>query len=201
MRMRYARWFSKRIGIGALLLGLAGCARTEPARFYTLSPLPGGQGSGAKPCLTLGLGPVTLPHYLDRPQIVTQTGSNEMKLADFDQWTEPVDRTFVRILGENLSALLCVEEVIEHPWKGSEQVDVQLTVNVARFHGMADGTAILQAQWTLSKDLDDKTVVKRQSKISVPIEGSGYGALVAAQSRALEKLSMEIAAEIRAISR
>jgi hypothetical protein len=181
-----------------MFLGVVGCASTEPARFYTLSPLPGTQAPAAKPCLTLGLGPVNLPQYLDRPQIVTQTSAHEMKLGDFDQWAEPLEKTFARTLGENLSAFLCVEAVLEYPWKGSERVDYQVTVTVGRFHGMPDNSALLQAQWTVAKGDSEKTVAKRQSSIRIPVDGSGYAALVAAQSRALEKLSGEIAAEIKA---
>jgi uncharacterized lipoprotein YmbA len=184
-----------------LLVGMAGCATTEPARFYTLSPLSGGQAQAAKPCLTLGLGPVNLPEYLDRPQIVTQTSANEMKLGDFDQWAEPLEKTFARTLGENLSALLCVEEVVPYPWKGTDRVDYQVTVTVGRFHGTPDNAALLQAQWTVAKGESEKALAKKQSHIRIPVEGSGYAALVSAQSRALEKLSTEIASEIRAASK
>jgi uncharacterized lipoprotein YmbA len=197
MKMRDMRRFEMGILLWTLLLvGVVGCATTEPARFYTLSPLSGAQAP-AKPCVTLGLGPVSLPEYLDRPQIVTQTSANEMKLGDFDQWAEPLEKTFTRTLGENLSALLCVEEVIQYPGKSADGVDYQVTVNVGRFHGMADGTALLQAQWTVAKEGSEKTITKKQSNIRIPVEGSGFAALVAAQSRALEKLSTEIASEIR----
>jgi len=73
-----------------LSLILAGCAKTPPSRFYTLSPLSGSEAkAGAEKedhDLTIGVGPITLPDHLDRPQIVTRESSNVIELAEFDRW-------------------------------------------------------------------------------------------------------------------
>ena len=95
-----------------LMVTGAGCSRTAPARFYMLSDLRGASEAGApmatqSPCLTLGIGPIEMPDYLDRPQIVTQLGPNELHLGDFDQWAEPLGKTFMRTLSDNLASLLC----------------------------------------------------------------------------------------------
>src|SRR5437773_11975321 len=55
------------------LLVLSSCANTPPTRFYVLPSLTAADtaslSSTVKPDLTVGVGPVTLPPYLDRPQI------------------------------------------------------------------------------------------------------------------------------------
>ena len=89
------------VTLGALAAGLAlaGCADGQPTRFYTLSPLeasPCGASPTTMPDLTVGVGPVTLPTYLDRPQLVTRAGGNRMVLADFDSWVEPLPGMFAR---------------------------------------------------------------------------------------------------------
>ena len=83
----------------AMLL-LNGCASTGPTRFYLLSPI-GGDHAGGCPdgrTLSLGVGPIEVPRYLDRPQIMTRTGPNEMALAEFDLWAEPLKEGIPRIL-------------------------------------------------------------------------------------------------------
>ena len=51
-------------------------------------------------CPSLGLGPVDLPAYLDRTQIVTRGEGNLMLMAEFDQWIEPVQANFTRGRGD-----------------------------------------------------------------------------------------------------
>ena len=77
----------RHVMIGAVGLLAAGCAQTPPSNFSTLSSLRSDdtQGSGADPeGPTIALGPVKLPQYLDRPQIVTRSSPNRVHLAEFD---------------------------------------------------------------------------------------------------------------------
>jgi len=71
-----------------VLLVLSGFAKTPPTRFYVLPVLTGAEtaalSSGVKPDLTIGVGPVTLPPYLDRPQIVTRASRAKLELGEFD---------------------------------------------------------------------------------------------------------------------
>ncbi len=94
----------------ALLITLGGCAGTPNSRFYLLEPLTGAPGpEGTVPldrAISIGLGPVTLPEYLDRPQIVTRTDRNTVLLAEFDRWAEPLSGNVSRTLAENLTYLL-----------------------------------------------------------------------------------------------
>ena len=72
--------------------------QSSPTRLYTLtalaregSPQPaGGQG------LAIGVGPVELPEYVNRPQIVTGDSGNELRRAEFEQWAEPLETNFTR---------------------------------------------------------------------------------------------------------
>jgi uncharacterized protein len=174
----------------------AGCSRTAPARFYMLSGLAGTEAkaplTGSRPCITLGIGPVEMPDYLDRPQIVTQINPNELHLGDFNQWAEPLGKTFMRTLADNLASLLCVDEIVFYPSEESD-VDRQIVVTVTRFHGLSDGTVALTAQWQVKEGPGGKVVARQRSDIRESVAGQGYDALVAAQSKALARLSREIA--------
>ena len=106
--------------LGLFLLALAGCASTPPTQFYVLPSLAGSDTAPLSAAdsrdLTIGVGPVTLPPYLDRPQIVTNTSRAKLTLAEFDQWAAPLHDIFSRALAENLALLIPTDRVLLHPW-------------------------------------------------------------------------------------
>ena len=73
-----------RLLAGALLLVLAACGGSPPTQFYTLSGMQLPPGNPNTRGTVVGVGPVTLPEYLDRPQIVTRTSGNRVTLANYE---------------------------------------------------------------------------------------------------------------------
>lgn len=184
--------------VGVSLLGgclAVGRGTQEPTRFYVLSPLPAAQGV-VVPGPSLGVGPVSLPAYLDRPHIVTRTGTNELLLADFARWGEPLSDLVPRTLSESLSALLGAERVRAFPWSTAEAVDCQVVVDVLRFDADEGGAAVLEADWALLGS-GRRELSRGRSTRREPVETVGHGAVVAAESRALQGLAREIAAAAR----
>ena len=192
----------RRLAILAVLaagLTLAGCAETPPTQFYTLSPLedaPGGTPPANLPELTVGVGPVTLPPYLDRPQLVTRAGGNRMVLADFDSWVEPLQGMFTRVLGENLALLLGTDDVLLLPQNRDFALDRQVEVDVTRFDVDNVGNAVLDAKWWVYGRDGDKLLRSGRSTVSEPAAVDDYTAAAAALSRALGAMSTEIAQAI-----
>ncbi|MCB1821939.1 MAG: membrane integrity-associated transporter subunit PqiC, partial [Candidatus Competibacteraceae bacterium] len=80
------------------LFMLAGCGSTPPTAFYTLSPLsaslPTAQTSASRSDVTIGVGPVTVPEFLDRPQIVTRTTANRLDVDEFHRWGGSLQEDF-----------------------------------------------------------------------------------------------------------
>ena len=187
--------------IVALLMHLAGCASSAPSRFYVLSPLASSKAESQvlkdEGCIVLGVGPVELPAYLDRPQIVTRVSENELNLAEFDKWAEPLKDNFSRVLVENLSTLLCADAISIFPWKGPTPIDYRVEVTVIRMDGNVGGNASLVARWAIFRENDRKMLLTRQSSFSRRLSSEGYKALVSAQSRAIADLSREIAEAIK----
>ena len=189
----------------ALLLTLGGCAGTPPSTFYLLESLSGGPASPATAALdrpiSIGLGPVTLPDYLDRSQIVTRTSENTFQLAEFDRWAEPLSSNVSRTLAENLIFLLPNDSVVPYPWPGSKDVAYQVVVDVYRFDGILGNRALLEAQWSVLGKKDKKVLILKRSTFMEPVSESSFGALVSAQSRALGSLSREIALALQNLAR
>jgi uncharacterized lipoprotein YmbA len=145
------------------------------------------------------VGPVRLPDYVDRPQIVTRLGDNELQLAEFDRWAEPVGVNFTRVLIENLSALFATQRIQAYPWKGDEPADWRIVVDVLQFDAVEGSDVILSARWTVLAGGKDKVLLTRRSRLTDQATGDDYAALVAAQSRAVAALSREIADAIESV--
>ena len=184
---------------------LGGCASTEPSRFYILHSLSGSEAetqiAAAENGVAIGIGPVELPEYLDRPQIVTRLSKNELQLAEFDQWVEPLNHNLPRVLAENLSILLSTDRIFTYPWTGSAQIDYQVAVEVTRFDGTLGGDVLLNTRWSLLAVDEKKILVKKKSTFRQSTSGGGYEALASAKSQALADLSREIADAIRSFSK
>ena len=176
---------------------LVGCGVTKPSRYYLLTPAEGhSTGAASTPSPAVGIGPVAFPAYLDRPEIVLRTGGNELNYAGSDRWAEPLKTAFNRTLAENLSIMLPTDRTVIHPWSRSTVLDYQVIVDVTRFDADADGTVILTAGWELVRS-SDSTVIQRSKATYTEAAGrTDYPAIVAAQSRAVERLSLDIATTI-----
>ena len=185
--------------IAVVLLSVSGCA-SAPSRFYILAPVAGSPPSATGPSreLAVGVGPVTLPEYLDRPQIVTRTSRHELRLAEFERWAEPLKDNFAQVLKENLAILLPSQRVIAYPWKRATPLDYQLTVAVWRFEWAADGQGELKTRWSLLSGDGQQELLTRTSSYDVRAASEDYPAIVAAMNEALAAFSRDAAAALRA---
>ena len=183
---------------------LTGCARSPSPKFYQLNPVQNttsvtGDGSPDQRQV-IAIGPVRIPDYLDRPQIVTRSGKNELKLSEFDRWAGSLESDVVRVLVENISALLPADQFSVTRWSTYSESRApsayRVEVRVDRFEGTLGGSVSLRAQWGLY-DKDNGLLLKRESVINVHANDSSYGALVEAMSGTLERMSRDIADGIR----
>ncbi len=191
--------------LGVCLFAMGGCASSKPSRFYTLIPLsPPGEPpmrSPAEQGIVVSVGPVAVPDYLNRPQILTRSGPSELQLAEFERWAGSLEKDMSRVLAENLSVLLAKNHVTvlrSGPGVFPFPVEYRVGVDVTRFEGDIGKSVLLVARWSVSGEEEGKVPSARESNIREPVEGPDYDALVAAMSRALATLSREIAAAIPA---
>lgn len=197
-------------GMAVLLLAcllLSGCAGSSAAtRFYLLAPPPGGQGgsatAGSDASGTLGarvaVGPVSVPSYLDRPQIVTREGDGvRLGLAEFDRWAEPLAESLPRVLAEGISHALGGGRVQVFPGGKAEDADIRVTVDVNRLDGSLGGTVVLDAWWAL---LDRSGATLRRGRmVERRAAGADHAALVAAHGALATALADSVATAVREV--
>jgi uncharacterized lipoprotein YmbA len=183
-------------------LALTGCAGVaDPTRYYVLSPTPAAPGDAARTAVSsagIGVGPVQIPRYLDRVQIVTRGANDEVEISMYDRWAEPLESGIAQVLADNLAALVGSERIAVFPWRGgvARVLDYQVVVVVLRFDGSRGRQVTLDARWRLLSK-DGKELLLKRSTTHEPVTGEGYQPLVLGMNRALVTLAREIAAEIR----
>jgi uncharacterized lipoprotein YmbA len=189
-------------------LSLAGCGtlspRPNPSRFFTLTAIaqPGAtatKDSSNPGGISLGIGPIRLPSYLDRQEIVTRVSPNRFDVSENDRWAEPLETNFTRVLAQNLAVLLNTDQLVSYPWEMNRRPAYQVEVEVLHFETNAGGDVQLSARWTVldpNKKIplrSGETVLTRQPA------AKSTDASVAALSETLGDLSREIANAISAI--
>ena len=183
---------------------LAGCVdlgsgTTQNTRLYVLSPMTADEAPVARrqdSDFALGVGPLALPSYLKRPQVVSRVSDNEIVAADFASWAEPLDRSFQRVLTENLSLLLGTDAVYPHPWRRTLNPDYRLQLEVMRFDASLTGDAVLAARWEVLDGRGEPLTEKTKSVHRQAVAREDVSGVVTAMSLALEDLSREIAAAV-----
>ncbi len=176
-----------------LAIALAGCA--EPAKkFYVLTPsgpVPAGGGIG------LGIGPVNLAEYLNRPNLVLQQAPNQFAVSEDNRWAGDLSSAIVRVTAANLGRLLHTGDVRTYPWQSDDELRYQITLDIRQLHSGQDGYAIIEAGWR-AYSLPDRTLkASRTFTASEPLKSDGYDASVAAQSVLLQGLAEDIATHLK----
>jgi len=182
----------------SLTLSLTGCVNSPAPRFYVLAPLATERPVDAGQELVIGVGPVEIPDYLDRPQIVTRSGQNELNLAEFEKWGESLKDNTTQVLAENLAVLLPSKKISTYPWKRSTPVNYQVSVKVTRFDHTEGGETVLSVRWSIHSG-EGTELLTRETRYAESPAGDSYPATVAAMNRALAQFSREVASAVNGL--
>jgi len=173
--------------------------RADPSRFFVLTPIPDadspttGQRVGS-----LGVGPISLPRYLDRPEIVTRVAPSEVKPAVFDYWAGSLSHQFENVLAQNLQTLVHPDRIQIYPWYSGAAPDLVVEAEVQRFEPSADGRAELAARWRIRKGSMLATLRNGESRLSRPLGSADAEGVAVALSGLLEDFSRELAEAVLA---
>jgi uncharacterized lipoprotein YmbA len=186
----------------AVLLFFVGCvSMTPPVKFYTLTPMaapPHKNGPGGdKQNVAVGVGPLTFPKILDRPQIVTRISPNRLHVAEFYRWGGSLREDFLTVLTANLALLLDSNRVAAYPWGAYLNPSLRLFLDVHCLDGTLGKLVALDVTWTITGPKIDQILLMRRSRLTERVIGGDYEDLVAAKSRILAALSREMAQAIK----
>jgi len=195
------------IAIACILIALAACA-TPASRFYALSAAApqATTSSAAAPQaatssdLSVAVGPVSVPAAVDRPQFVVSTDANEVRLEEFNRWAAPLQSDIARVVAQNLVAQLGTPRVTLAAQTLSGEADYRAVIEVQRFESVPGAAATLDALWTVRRTRDGRALTGRTT-VREPAPDGGYDGLAAAHSRAIARLSRDIADAVSTLDR
>jgi uncharacterized lipoprotein YmbA len=173
-------------------------AKPDPSRYYVLTQLPADPGAvAASKGPAVGIGPVVLPRYLARPEVVLRVAPNEIRPSEYDLWASSLQSQVERTLAANVATLLASDRVVIYPWYRGVALDFVVRVDVVRFEPDEDGVHLI-ARWVI---VDGRGTMVRSGETDLhePMASRNAAAAAAAMSRALGGLSREVADAINAV--
>ena len=208
--MTLTRMLPRICAAAALAMSLAGCSylakailapQKDISKFYLLTPTAdtaaatpaSAPGSNSSNAFTIGLGPIKLPPYLDRPEIVTRAAPNRLELSKEDRWGESVQNGFTSAMERDLAAQAGTENIIIFPWYNTVHIDMQVQIDVYRFETDSQGIAHLSAKWTLLDSTGKNILYTVESTVTQQSKPGDTTDSVAALSRTIGDLSGQIA--------
>ena len=178
----------------------AGCA-SPPSYFYTLSAAAAPAATPAAAAkLSVVVGPVSIPAIVDLPQIVVSTGPNQVSIDEYNRWASPLQNNISRVMAENLVAMLGTPRVSQFQQSLNADADYRVAVEVQSFESAPGEAAKLDAVWIVRRTKDGKAETGRTT-VREAVQDRSYGALAAAHSRALARMSRDIADTVTALDR
>jgi uncharacterized lipoprotein YmbA len=143
----------------------------------------------------IGLGPVQLPEYLDRPDLVIRTSPNEFELSETNRWAEPLTDDFRHVLANDLTNLLGTTNIVQYPWYPGTRLDYIVHVQVQRFEADTSQQAELFADWDLRMS-ESEVLLSRKAQLTQQLTSLAGDTVAAALSDDVAQLAQQIASAI-----
>jgi uncharacterized lipoprotein YmbA len=141
------------------------------------------------------LGPITLPRYLERPEVITRLNDTEFSVSDNDRWGEPLDASVSRVLAQDLGSDLPNSQMVPFPWSKKTRIDYRISVEFRRLEKTSDGKTVVQAVWTIRTGTDNQ-LVQTSATTATGAAGNDQSSASAALSQGISQLSREIAGAV-----
>lgn len=185
------------IWVLSLAVLLAGCGSSPRSNHYLLTAADAIAPAGESP--SLGIGPIQIPEYLNRYDMVFNQQGNQVNVASSQRWAEPLGDGIQRVLSLNLATLLNTGNVRSFPWQVKRAPDYAVKINLLSLDAN-DQQATMTAEWLVYRPGTGGTVSRRISRLQIALpQGELRPAQVApAYSDLLQQLSVIIARTITA---
>jgi uncharacterized protein len=182
------------VAVVVLVVVISACGTSTPAHFYTLDSTAIAEGSPPERT-TVMIAPISVPAAVDQPQMVVQVGPNRVEMEEFNRWAAPLNDQIARAVAGDLVVLLGTPDVTTTPLADFSPA-YWVTINVQRFDSVQGEAAVVEAVWAVRRTAGGETQSGR-TVAREAVQGDGFEALASAHSRALAKLSGDIAGAIR----
>jgi len=182
-------------------LAVSCLGRSPNVSLYTMNPISDSPVTSASDGLAIGVGPIRVPRYLDRPEWVTRPGgsTSQLDVDEYREWAGGFSANVLSVLGEDLGAKLGTQRVVVYPTAAPFQLDYRVAVDFQAFEAVGGETLELRASWVIRTGGAGGESWIGQSTVRRPIASGGPDALVAAHDEALALLADAIASRIKSL--
>ncbi|MCB1843346.1 MAG: membrane integrity-associated transporter subunit PqiC [Halioglobus sp.] len=197
----------RRLPAPALALALIGllsaCAASPVSHYYLLeadtanasaSPSPGQADTPS-----LGVGPLSIPPYLQRDHLVYHLADSRLQVAAYHQWAEPLEDGMTRVLLLHLTRGLGTHNLRRFPWHPERAPDLAVSVDILALELRSTG-ATLTADWQVYRPNTEAAGAGHVSTVhaGLPAGTSPPEALPAVYAELLRRLADVILTTLRA---
>jgi uncharacterized lipoprotein YmbA len=182
-----------------MALFAAGCAQTQPSRFYILRPDTGMAPLAEKAAVSnlplLAVGPVAVSSHLLQPAIAERTGSSEIRYHTFDRWASPLDEAIGTVLESNLGRLLAGQATIVRRAVVARH-DLIVPVLITRFEKDGASGVRIEADWRVIHTESQRVLASGHGGMTQAVLAPGVEAVADALSTGLGALSRDMARDV-----
>lgn len=153
---------------------------------------------------TIIVGPVEIPTYLDRQEIVVKRGPNMMHVFKLSRWAEPLQNGIERVLAQNISAisegkLTCYPFSMIVP-EEEKNFDIRVMLSVYQFEGTNSANCCLDAEYFLTLP-NNKEIFHKKIFLTSTMQENSISETIKCQNKLLNELSYIIFQKLMAISK
>jgi uncharacterized protein len=184
---------------------MLGCSSPKTS-YYKLNAEPIPVMPSASNQARIMVGPISVPTRMDRPQIVTQVAGSEVEVYEYHRWAGSLKGDVGRVISSSLARNLGAPNVWNFAQSTQSQYDYQVLIDVQSLESTQGGDVVADVLWTIKPSITGaknpshaagaKCVPQEsmgRSLVREPVSGSGFDALLNAQSRAFSKVGDDIA--------
>ena len=199
---------------------LIGCS-TPKNTYYTLSTPDIPAATSLTHKTRIMVGPVTVPSLVDTPQLVVRNSNNHVTVYEYQRWAGSLKTDIERVVAADLVRDLSTPNVWSYTQSPFAQYDYQVLMDVQSIDSKLADSVSLDVLWTVKAvakkagsathaENHDKNGAKSSGHVATshpsitgrsvvrePVSGAGFEPLIAAQSRAFDQVSNDIAKAIR----
>lgn len=177
-----------------LLFG--GCGSSPAVRYFALETIGIEHQRDAADAPVLAVGPLRVPDYLRRSQMVRRGPGSEIIVDDFNRWAEPLDEAILRTVAINVDGLIDSGVVVAFPSGTVLDINYRVFGRIDRFDTDRNGNTILDVQWGIGDGNGNVVAATRRSRYQSQVNQSDDSAAMAeAMSDTIGQFSRDVATE------
>ncbi len=136
-----------------LLLGCTACIvpKSPPSVYYILESKTESQSAQSQLIegKSIALLPVSIPEYMDRTEIVTHNGNQQLDVHKFDLWGESLPTAVTRLLTTAINQKIPAQKAFTMPLQSGLRPDFYLRTNILRLEATLGQDVEIEVQYSL----------------------------------------------------